>query len=205
MAGTCTRGRGSSALIDEITEYLQLGPADPSSDQGGGGGQLGEVLLPYSGSPSARRAVEAAIRLAAVMGNEVRVLHVREYDRVRGSCFYLESIAEAQAMADDAVDRLRRAGVHARATVCRAPRSELAHAIVGEAEDAHVAMIVLGARFRQGPAGVLQRNLAKGVLRRARCPVLVVPADRSGKPPPGVLPLEGRARAVLPHRRRPAA
>lgn len=177
MAGMLSGAPGASTLFEEIGDYLRLQPGEPDGDGPAAGGSRGSsVLLPYSGSPAARGAVDAAIDLAGATGRGVMVLHLRAYDFVRGSRFYSESMAEACATADDGVERLRRGGIRAQATVRGAPRSELAGAIVGEASATEASMIVIGSRHRRRPIGVLQRSLSRAVLQRARCPVLVVPA-----------------------------
>lgn len=171
-----------SLLIEEVTDYLRLRPGAPDVDRPvADGRRRRQVLLPYSRSLCARATVAAATEFANATGGSVTVLHLRTYDLVRGCRYYTESTAEAYAVADDGVEQLRRAGVDAESTIRRVPRSGLASAIVGEARDAGAGLIVIGSR-RRAHLDALRPSLSRAVLRRARCPVLVVPAGRATPP-----------------------
>ncbi len=166
---------GSSELMGEIAEYLSLQPGescDPCRRP------LERVLLPYAVSARGRQALEVSVELAMACGCSVHALHLQVYEVVRGSRWYLETPEEAEASAHDAVERLERRGVRCSSSLGKASRSDLARAIVRAAEDGGASMIVIGERSGCFPGGVWRPRLSRGVLRAARCPVLVVPVAR---------------------------
>ncbi len=172
----------AGALIDEISSYLQTQPAEPSPAtirQGWSPTPL-RVLLPYSGSEESDRSLEATAQFAQLMAAEVRVVHVREYDDCRGSRFFLDSHEQVIQLVLDAVSRLRRRGVTATGIVRNAPRGAVPNAILQEASDSKVSLILLGAHRRR-IRDLACPNVVRRVLRKAACPVLVVRTD----PPTG--------------------
>lgn len=206
-ARTVTRAPGrpdGRGLVDEIAAYLRAQPAEPDvvASPGAGRPPRVRVLLPYSGSETAERTLRTMIDLAPVLLSEVRVLHVREYDLCRAGRFFVRPQAEALALTHDAVARLRRRGVAATGIVRSATRADVARAIVAEANDSHVSMILIGARRRRSVADLLRHNVVRQVLRLANCPVLVVRTDRSQEVSP---PRADTHRAPPDEHRRPAA
>lgn len=185
--GSCP-AEGLSELFNEIAAYLAFRPGDPQcgSDEPGttsawGGDPKGiRILLPYSGSEAADRAVAAMLGLAQSLRAEVRVLHVREYDTCRGARFFLETKGEGAALVHAAVSRLRRRGVAATGIVRDARRGCAADAVVDEAARSNASMVLVGAHRRRWPADFVRPNVVRRVLRRAPCAVLVVRTD----PPP---------------------
>lgn len=174
-----SRDADACALIDEISSYLHSLPTTGAPTELGGGSDPHRirVLLPYSGSAEAERAVDEMIRMASVLRAEVRVLHVRQYDTCRGARFFLSCQEEAVRLTVDAVSRLRRRGIAATGVVRGAPMSKVGHVIVKEAIESHVSMILIGAHRRRFPLDYLRRDVVRAVLRRASCAVLVVRTD----------------------------
>lgn len=176
-------GEGISSLFDEIATFLRSHPADPTPRTAGAGGPSElRVLLPYSGSDAADRAVTALVQLAPSLRAEVRVLHVREFDTCRGARFFLESQREALELVHSAVSRLRRRGLAATGVVRTARWGHAPTAIVDEADRSAVSMILLGTHRRRSLLDRVRPNVVRRVLRQASCAVLVVGTD----PPPGV-------------------
>jgi nucleotide-binding universal stress UspA family protein len=179
---TGRRDDHAEGLIDEISSYLRSCPATatPAEASGGCPPRI-RVLLPYSASAQADRAIDAMIRLAPVLRAEVRVLHIREYDTCRGARFFLSSHKEAVRLTVEAVSRLRRRGVAATGIVRAAPVTKVGRAILQEAAESQVSVILVGAHRRRFPLDYVRRNVVRHVLRRAPCAVLVVRTD----PPEG--------------------
>lgn len=175
------RGRDVASLMEEIASYLRRQPVVPAVGPGGGGRDPSSVriVLPYSGSEGARRSIETAARVAALMSAEVRVVHVRCYEMCRGARFYVRTKEEAARLGLDAVCRLRRHGVAATAVIRNAPRWAVADAIVREACESRVSAIVLCARRHSALVDFVRPGLLRRVLRDAPCPVVVVRAGPS--------------------------
>lgn len=169
------------SLVEEISAFLRSHPEEPTPLAPGGGGPGGlRVILPYSGSGAAERAVAAMIQLAPSLRAEVRVLHVREFETCRGARFFLTTQGEALRLVDGAVSQLRRRGVAATGVVRPARWGDAAGAIVDEARRAGASLILLGAHRRR-LVDRLRPNVVRRVLRHAPCGVLVVRTDT----PPG--------------------
>lgn len=220
--GATTIGRREGhVLVDEIAEYLRSQPGDPTGEpRGGGGANRARVLLPYSGSATADRALEAMIRLAPVLSCEVRVLHVRGFDTCQAGRFFVRTHAEAVALTREAIARLRRRGVRAVGVMRKAPRADVHRAVLAEADEWQASMILLGARRRRTLVDLLRHSVVRQVLRRATCPVLVVRTDvpfqkdtprrgaghpGAGQPPVGRPPTGRPPRHPPPGWRQPAA
>jgi nucleotide-binding universal stress UspA family protein len=81
----------------------------------------------------------------------------------------------AQRMVDDAVAALSAAGVHAEGTLLESTPGNTSPAVLQQARDLDVALIVLGSRHHGWPSALGRSSVAEEVSRHAKCPVLIVP------------------------------
>jgi nucleotide-binding universal stress UspA family protein len=173
--------RGSS-LADEVSRFLATVPHAatpvPTADGRGGAPHAIGVLLPISGSEHTRQVVDEMINLAKVMPVEVRVVHLREFDLCRGVRFFERTQDEAMALTRVAVTHLRSRGVDATGLIRPVARSDVARGIVREAAGNGSSLVVIGAPRRRRLSVVVRRDVVAHVVRRATCPVLVVPTTQ---------------------------
>lgn len=146
------------------------------------------VLLAYGGEEQERRVFEVLADILVGLAEEVRVLHLRQEEISRGARFSLESEREAEKVTVAAVSRLQCRHVRALGVVRTAPHALFARAIVQEAEVYGAASIVMVSRARSSLSQVVWGSICRGVMRRARCPVITVSSPRrsAGKERAGV-------------------
>src|SRR5262245_24414069 len=152
------------------------------------------VLLATDGSPTAEKATETAIELAQQLETNLVVVTVWSipYPTVglapAPMTTELARLSEedAHTVADGAAARAAEQGVDAHAVVLRGfPIDEIAIA----AEEFEPSYLVIGSHGWGAVKRALFGSVSTGVLRRAKCPVLVVraedarvtPAARNGK------------------------
>lgn len=164
-------------LAEEAASFLAANLADVP--RGHGGGSPKRILLPYTNSDPAERALEAAIELADVLPIEVRVLHLREWEPGRGGSWFHESREEAVALTRSALNRLHRHGVAATGFVRVSARARVPHEIAAKAFELRAWAIVLGARPRNRLSSLLRGSVSLAVTRSAPCPILLVRHDES--------------------------
>ena len=161
-------------LAAEAAAFL----ADQVPDEGreaSRGGSNYRLLLPYTHSQPAERALKAAVDLSCLFSAEIWVLHVREWDEFgRGGRSYLETREEAVALVGGAVKQLRQYGLTARAVVKDSARGRVPQEIAAKADELRADAIVVGARRRSLLSAALFGSVSLGVMRRANCPVIVV-------------------------------
>jgi nucleotide-binding universal stress UspA family protein len=133
---------------------------------------MGPILVAYDGSESAKRALEAAARIAN--GHGVTVVSVAEVlPQVgrAGAMLVPEEHEERLHELSEAVDVLAKLGVKPHAVE---RRGDPAAAIVDEAEQEHADLIVLGTRGLGPTKRWLLGSVSTKVLHHAPCDVLVV-------------------------------
>jgi nucleotide-binding universal stress UspA family protein len=140
------------------------------------------ILLATDGSEETELAARVAVELARSAGAELHVVHVRllpvtpPYPEVLD---WREDLERAEREARELLDEQVRlveeeaggtvAGIHLR-------EEEPAEEIVVLAEELGVDLIVVGSRDRGRISRALMASVSDQVVRRARCPVLVVGA-----------------------------
>ena len=147
------------------------------------------ILVATDFSEAASAAVVQAAELAGALGAEVTLIHVLAPGGARRSIAPGSSKPPpAQVMsADDeqgaALKRVREGALAAVAQVRLQLLSgeSAAEAIVEQAERLKVDFVVLGTHGRTGLSHALVGSVAEIVVRRARCPVLVVPHSQSAR------------------------
>jgi nucleotide-binding universal stress UspA family protein len=133
---------------------------------------LEKLLLAVDDSEHRRKALAAVAELARVGGGSVHVVHVRELHypvspRVSG-----DTGEEAQALVDEVLAELERAGVKAEGSVATSSGSA-ARAILDHAAEVGATLIVVGSHGRSALGGLLG-GVAHKVIQLSACPVLVV-------------------------------
>ena len=158
---------------------------------------LDRMLLALDEYESGQAALRFTKDLAAVTGNDVRVLHIRalsKWARVPP----LETPAQAEALVDEAVFTLRFSGLGAEGRFCSLPEDQMALRIVEESLSWLCDAIVLGTRRLRGIGRLSGRGVRERVLRLSPLPVLAAPTpltnavhyrlglggDRSGRADP---------------------
>ena len=156
--------------LDDGLEELLAGAASQGALPGSGW----HILLAIDDSPGAKRATATASTLAGLADAEVEVLHVREVSQGRIGPSAPESRDEALALVGNAVKGLLDAGVTALGEVQAAPVEQVAARILAEAETRQVSLIVMSSRPLSAVMAFLCGSVSQRVLRKAKCPVLIV-------------------------------
>jgi nucleotide-binding universal stress UspA family protein len=162
----------------------ELEKAVPGTDApaGGDGPSCRRILIPVRSPCESAEALAVAARVCGSTINGVlRLLHVRIYDPPMPRCpgrFYPESVAEAEALLDDALLIVWGGGAQATAAVVDAPRGEVAAAIVQQASAWRADVLVLTRRPRPAISRLVLGSVADQVMRKASCPVLAVHPKR---------------------------
>jgi universal stress protein A len=122
--------------------------------------------------------VRYAARLASVLGGDLEIVHV--YTREDA----MAALRDEGLFLDLYVSRLRselnylkaQAGVAGQRARVEVRQGDPVEGIVTRAVEGRAALIVMGTHRRTGLARLLVGSVAAGVLRRAPCPVVLVPA-----------------------------
>lgn len=141
------------------------------------------ILVPIDFSPVTTQVLGHASVLAAGLGGRLYLVHVAAPDpefvgydagpqtvRDQVARKYREQHQQLQAEAD----ALRAGGLDAVAVLVQGPSVET---ILSEAERVCADLIVMGSHGHGAVYRLLAGSVSQGVLRRAPCPVLVVPAS----------------------------
>jgi nucleotide-binding universal stress UspA family protein len=136
----------------------------------------GRLLVAVESLETASGALSAASRIAQDSDMQLRLVHLRVWDRPTpqgGGRFYPRSSQDATSALDQAMQFVWGLGSTASGVVVDAPRSDMAAAILAEAETWGADVVVVPApsrnRLNQGPWDRAIRRVA----RRSRRPVLV--------------------------------
>ncbi|WP_281280835.1 universal stress protein [Nocardioides guangzhouensis] len=159
-----------------------------ASDPPGRGGEVdggghGRVLVPYCGGRVAQAALDVAASWALSHAADACVLYVRPCDLSRGGYYYVETVADAMAVAEAGAIRLRARGVTTCSRVVDSDRRLLSAAIVNYAACTEARVVVLGTRARGLLHATLVGSTSWQVARRADRPVILVNAGREAHRP----------------------
>ncbi len=142
-----------------------------------------KILVPIDGSPTATRALVAALQLARDSGGSVRLLHVIEelaqviaydpYGAYPGDLAQVMRDSGHKLLAD-AMAVASSAGVTADERLVEASGQRLAEAVLHEAAAFEADLIVVGTHGRRGLGRVLLGSGAEQIIRQANIPVLVI-------------------------------
>jgi nucleotide-binding universal stress UspA family protein len=151
------------------------------------------VIVPVDGSPTATKALVAALQLARDSGGRVRVIHVVEelafvdgYDMYGGQTGeLLQVMREAgDKVLDAALEIARSAGVEADKQLFDRFGERLGEVVANAARDWNADLIVLGTHGRRGIGRVLLGSGAEQIIRLAPTPVLVIRSGDETTPRP---------------------
>jgi nucleotide-binding universal stress UspA family protein len=144
------------------------------------------ILLATDGSEEADLAARRAIDLAGGIGSELHLIHVGQlpnflangpgtigFDRT----LYVEMEQESREVLRKLTWRVKVsggtvAGAHLRMGI-------VGEEVVGLAEELEADLIVMGSRSHGGVRRAIEGSTSDFVARHARCPVMIVPADKS--------------------------
>ena len=143
------------------------------------------LLVALDLSESTELIVKEAQEIAKRMSAQVWILHNAEPEPG-----VLEFRADPQAARDslaekfhrehrqiqEIAERLRKEGLEATALLVHGPTVDI---ILKEASDLDIDMIVVGSHGRSAVFQILVGSVSEGILRKSRCPVLIVPTRNS--------------------------
>jgi acetoin utilization protein AcuB len=172
LVGILTESDLFDAFVDALARGRTAGSPEPGREEG----VTMRMLVAVDLSPASDAVVDYAVRLAAQTGARLTVFHA----------YTAADVAEAQqrgVYADQFVESLRsdiaylleRAGADARQVTIAIAMGPPVEAILRAAADARADLIVVGTHGRSGLDRLLIGSVAEGVLRRAPCPVVVLP------------------------------
>jgi nucleotide-binding universal stress UspA family protein len=147
------------------------------------------ILAAIDWTASTETVLDQTRQLASLTGATVLVLHVRATDfpslpsilgtlasqALAGEPAVSDAGSMPQRMVDDAVAVLSTAGVQAEGLLLESTPGYTPRAVLDQARETEVDLIVLGRRRHDGPSALFRSNVADEVSRQAECPVLIVP------------------------------
>jgi nucleotide-binding universal stress UspA family protein len=151
------------------------------------------IIVPVDGSPTANKALVAALQLARDSGGRVRLIHVVEelafvdgYDMYGGQTGeLLQVMREAgDKVLDAALEIARSAGVDADKQLFDRFGERLGEVVANAAREWNADLIVLGTHGRRGIGRVLLGSGAEQIIRLAPTPVLVIRSGEETTPRP---------------------
>lgn len=150
------------------------------------------ILVPTDFSDHAAHALDVAASLARTIGADLRVLHVYmppQHPLTVGlPLLPLDMIAGLEQQVGEALDQLCKPLIDAGLRVEQLTSVGVADVEIVRAAQRGVDLVVMGTHGRTGLGHALMGSVAEKVVRRAPCPVLVVPArygaERRGQAEP---------------------
>ena len=146
------------------------------------------ILVPVDGSPTSTGGLDEAIRLASLVGAQLRLVHVLD-DIVIGSGFetaatYLHDVLPMRRKAgerilEDARTRVASAGLAVDTVLVENVGHRTSEIVVAQANAWHAELIVLGTHGRRGVGRFVIGSDAEQILRMAPVPVLLVRGEPS--------------------------
>jgi len=146
---------------------------------------MSKILVPVDGSPSSKKAADAAVELAAITGDEIVALRVIDVENYTGQWEFMgETVEEelkrdANEILDDIEKRGAREGIKVEKLVRYGDASFEIIAYARENSD-EVRGIFIGSAGRRGIArafiGSTASRVARQVGAEVPCPVTIVPA-----------------------------
>lgn len=137
-----------------------------------------KILAAVDGTEHGDAVLDTASSLAKLTGAEVHVIHIRPTtvitDGISGGVYTTEEPAEGRQVVDEALARLRAAGVTADGEVDEGLREDLAPILVERAKDLGSDLIAVGPGHYKGITGLLHSSVSHGVAKSAPVSVLLV-------------------------------
>lgn len=140
------------------------------------------ILVPVDGSPTSNAGLDEAIRLAKVLGADLRLLHVVDQMPLAVSAegFGVMSIdvlgllkEAGQKVLAQAKERVQAAGVPVDTVLIDSPNGRLSDHVSAQARQWPAELIVIGTHGRRGIGRALMGSDAEQVVRHAPVPVLL--------------------------------
>ena len=134
------------------------------------------ILVAVDGSQHAEQAVEQAISLGGVCSSELYALSVAEVIPeylAEAPQLFERKQQEAREIAEKACEKIKGAGLACETLTHFSDQP--AEAILKEAKDKEIDLIVMGTRGRSLLARLLLGSVAQRVIAHAPCPVMVIP------------------------------
>ncbi|MFJ8542332.1 universal stress protein [Streptomyces sp. NPDC093586] len=138
------------------------------------------ILVAVDSSPARHSVIRLAGDMARLTGAEISVLHVAPSTATIAAVVSLEDDAEARAILDDALARLREAGVTAEGTVTRALTTAIATTISSTARERQADLLILSPHHRGTLEALINPRVSDAVAHRGRTAVLLAPDDGDG-------------------------
>lgn len=143
-----------------------------------------KLLVAVDFSPQTEHILAAARGQARALGAQLWLMHVvapppvlqRHTDAAPDQPPIALENREENRLIQEAVDSARDAGVEAAGVLVEGPPAKM---ILRQAATLQADMIIIGSHGFGPALGMLLGSVSKKVLRKARCPVLVVPIPRS--------------------------
>ena len=156
-------------LADEAAAFLADLP-DRETIDGPRGGSSRHLLLPYTDTQPAQRALEAVVDLSSVFKAEVRVVHFREWEPSRTGRWFFQTHDEAVSLVNGAVGKLRTFGVTACGEVRDSSRRQVPERILASAHELRACAIVLGAVQHWLVTTAVIGSVSRAVMHRRELP-----------------------------------
>jgi nucleotide-binding universal stress UspA family protein len=137
------------------------------------GADLKTILVPVDGSPASNKAVEFACSLAKRSRGKIHVVHVIEVRRsLPLDAELVNEALEGESILDEAEQIAKRLDSEVEGDLLQA--REAAHAIIDEAVERHVDVIIVGVSFRK-PFGEFELGRVPAhILKAAPCEVILL-------------------------------
>lgn len=140
------------------------------------------ILAAVDGTPHSAAVVETVGSLAKATGAGVHVIHIRPSQVIGvgltgGAVVTVEEAAEGRQVVDEALARLRAAGVAAEGEVDEGVREDLAAILVDRAAELGSDLIAVGPGHYHGIAALLHVSVSNGVAKTAPVSVLLVRSE----------------------------
>ncbi|MDO9005815.1 MAG: universal stress protein [Aquabacterium sp.] len=149
------------------------------------------ILVPFDASPTSRKGLEEAIRLARLSGGALRLLHVVEVTKYATGfetcATYINEVIpvmkqEGHAILEQGKRMAEGSGLSAETVLLESMGSRLADLIINEATTWQADIIVLGTHGRRGMDRLLLGSDAEQVIRLSPVPVLLVRGNEASRP-----------------------
>jgi nucleotide-binding universal stress UspA family protein len=133
------------------------------------------IVVGIEGTAVSQGALEWAVREASLRGTVLTVVHAWEYIPARdaGRMTAREEKTASDCMLDAAINSaVRAAGVKPEIT-CRSVKGAPAKVLVEHSQQAE--LLVIGRNHRSGVVDILRHSVSAECVRRAACPVVIIP------------------------------
>ncbi|GHB17572.1 universal stress protein [Streptomyces viridiviolaceus] len=138
------------------------------------------ILVAVDPSPARHSVIGLAGDMARLTGAKVSVLHVAPSTATIAAVVSLEDDAEAKGILDEALARLRDAGVEAEGTVVDALTTQIATTISSAAEEWEADLLILSPHHRGSLEALINPRVSDAVAHTSRIAVLLAPEHESG-------------------------